>query len=58
MTYNEAWKGGEEALRRGRLRDAFDRKDADGSGYLERDEIAAALSLSGVVATSVSFVRR
>lgn len=51
MLEAEAWKGGEEALKRRRLRAAFDKKDVDGSGYLERDEITAALSSSGVIAT-------
>mmetsp|Transcript_29212 Transcript_29212/g.43432 ORF Transcript_29212/g.43432 Transcript_29212/m.43432 type:complete len:952 (-) Transcript_29212:155-3010(-) len=51
-TYDtESWKAGEEALRRKRLRAAFDRKDIDGSGYLERNEIAAAFAASGVIAT-------
>jgi len=50
----EAWKGGEEALRRKRLRAAFDRKDTDHSGYLEKSEISAALAASGVIASEVS----
>jgi nanoRNase/pAp phosphatase (c-di-AMP/oligoRNAs hydrolase) len=47
----EAWTGGEEALRRRRLRAAFDRRDVDGSGFLESQEISAALSTSGTVVT-------
>mmetsp|Transcript_26723 Transcript_26723/g.39580 ORF Transcript_26723/g.39580 Transcript_26723/m.39580 type:complete len:891 (-) Transcript_26723:321-2993(-) len=47
----EAWKGGERALKLKRLRAAFDNKDTDRSGYLEDDEIAAALAQTGVVAT-------
>ena len=47
----EAWTGGEEALRQRRLRAAFDRRDVDGSGYLESKEIAGALSTSGTVLT-------
>ena len=45
----EAWTGGEEALKRKRLRAAFDRRDIDGSGFLEQDEIAAALSQGGIL---------
>lgn len=45
----EAWTGGEEALKRKRLRAAFDRRDTDGSGFLEQSEIAVALSQGGVV---------
>jgi len=45
----EAWKGGEEALRNLRLRAAFDKKDIDGSGSLDRGEIKAALLKSGVI---------
>ena len=51
LIYAEAWKGGEDALRRQRLRLAFDRRDIDGSGYLERREVAAALANSGVIAS-------
>jgi len=51
LIYAEAWKGGEDALRRQRLRLAFDRRDIDGSGYLERSEVAAALANSGVIAS-------
>lgn len=50
-TFAEAWKGGETALRLKRLRAAFDQKDTDGSGYLDHDEIAAALSQTGVIAS-------
>ena len=45
----EAWTGGEEALKRKRLRAAFDRRDTNGSGFLEQVEIAAALSQGGVL---------
>ena len=51
----EAWKGGVEALLRRRLRAAFDRKDTNHSGYLERAEISAALAASGVIAGEVRF---
>eukprot|EP00566_Odontella_aurita_P003076 CAMPEP_0113582782 /NCGR_PEP_ID=MMETSP0015_2-20120614/32121_1 /TAXON_ID=2838 /ORGANISM="Odontella" /LENGTH=997 /DNA_ID=CAMNT_0000487523 /DNA_START=309 /DNA_END=3302 /DNA_ORIENTATION=- /assembly_acc=CAM_ASM_000160 len=51
MSFTEAWKGGEEAMKKRRLRAAFDKKDTNGSGYLERSEIAAALLSSGTVAT-------
>ena len=54
MMFTEAWKGGEEALRRKRLQAAFAKKDADGSGYLERQELVAALLASGVIASAVS----
>ena len=50
----EAWKGGVEALRRKRLRAAFDRKDTDHSGFLERSEISSALAASGVIASEES----
>jgi nanoRNase/pAp phosphatase (c-di-AMP/oligoRNAs hydrolase) len=50
ILYAEAWQGGEDALRRRRLRAAFDRTDMDGSGYLEEGEIAASLASSGVMA--------
>jgi nanoRNase/pAp phosphatase (c-di-AMP/oligoRNAs hydrolase) len=49
----EAWKGGEEALLRRRLRAAFDRKDSDQSGFLEKSELAAALATAGVIASEV-----
>ena len=49
VLYAEAWQGGEEALRRRRLRVAFDRTDVDGSGYLEESEIATSLASSGVM---------
>ena len=51
----EAWKGGERAMKLRRLRAAFDKKDADGNGYLEEDEIAKALAKAGVIASQVSF---
>ena len=51
----EAWKGGEKALKLRRLKDAFDDKDVDGSGYLDEDEILKALTKSGVIASTVSF---
>ena len=50
ILYAEAWQGGEEALRRRRLRVAFDRTDIDGSGYLDESEIATSLASSGVMA--------
>lgn len=50
ILYAEAWKGGEEALRRRRLRKAFDRRDTDGSGYLEENEVALSLASAGVIA--------
>jgi nanoRNase/pAp phosphatase (c-di-AMP/oligoRNAs hydrolase) len=50
ILYAEAWQGGEEALRRRRLRAAFDRTDTDGSGYLDEQEVAASLASSGVIA--------
>ena len=50
----EAWKGGVEALRRRRLQAAFDRKDTNHSGYLEKKEISAALAASGVIASGES----
>jgi len=50
----EAWKGGEGALKNKRLRSAFDKKDFDGSGFLERGEISWALASSGILASSDS----
>lgn len=47
----EAWKGGPEYIKQRRLRSAFDRKDNDDSGFLEVDEITAALASSGVIAS-------
>lgn len=47
----QAWRGGKDAQRRNRLRLAFNRKDTDGSGFLERDEISVALSSSGIIAS-------
>jgi nanoRNase/pAp phosphatase (c-di-AMP/oligoRNAs hydrolase)/predicted transcriptional regulator len=49
IMYTEAWQGGEEGLRRKRLRAAFDRTDTNGSGYLEKKEVVAALASSGVI---------
>ena len=48
----EAWKGGEEALKRRRWKAAFDKKDIDSSGYLDKSEIASALASSGVIASN------
>jgi len=56
MMEAEAWKGGERALRLKRLRAAFDKKDTDGSGYLDAEEIAAALAQSGVIASEVRYL--
>jgi len=50
----EAWKGGEDALKRLRLRAGFDKIDTDGSGFLGQDEVAAALATSGVITTKES----
>jgi len=49
MMTADAWKGGETAQKRRRLKAAFDKKDKDGSGYLERGEIAAVLGSSGII---------
>jgi hypothetical protein len=53
VVYAEAWKGGERAFKLKRLRAAFNNKDTDGSGYLDDEEIAAALAQSGVIASVV-----
>jgi nanoRNase/pAp phosphatase (c-di-AMP/oligoRNAs hydrolase) len=50
-TFRVAWEGGEEALRRRRLRASFDRYDQDLSGSLDAREVAAALSQAGVIAS-------
>jgi len=47
-------KGEEEELLMQRLRTAFDRKDLDGSGYLDKKELSAALAASGIIATQQS----
>jgi nanoRNase/pAp phosphatase (c-di-AMP/oligoRNAs hydrolase) len=49
VIFAEAWKGGEEALRKRRLRAAFDRTDTDGSGHLDKSEVEASLASSGVI---------
>ena len=54
--YAHAWRGGEEAVQRRRLRAAFHRKDRDGSGFLDASEISAALKASGVIASKESIV--
>jgi nanoRNase/pAp phosphatase (c-di-AMP/oligoRNAs hydrolase) len=54
IMHTEAWQGGEEALRRRRLRTAFDRKDTDGLGYLAESDIAAAAASSGIIASGNS----
>lgn len=51
MTYADAWKGGEMAAKRKTLKAAFDKKDTDGSGYLERSEIVSALGSTGIIAS-------
>lgn len=54
MVFEGAGKGGEDAMRRQRLHSAFDRNDLDASGFLEQNEIAAALSASGIIASDES----
>ena len=49
ILYAEAWQGGEEALKRRKLRSAFDRTDTDRSGYLDESEVAASLASAGVI---------
>jgi nanoRNase/pAp phosphatase (c-di-AMP/oligoRNAs hydrolase) len=44
----------EETFLRQRLRVSFDSKDLDGSGYLTKKEISAALSASGIIAATKS----
>jgi nanoRNase/pAp phosphatase (c-di-AMP/oligoRNAs hydrolase) len=56
VRYAEAWRGGDEALLRRRLRAAFDRKDTNGSGFLEKKEIAAALAVSGTIVSEENVV--
>jgi tRNA nucleotidyltransferase (CCA-adding enzyme) len=51
IMHTEAWQFGEEALRRRKLRAAFDRKDIDGSGFLEEREIVSAMASSGIIAS-------
>lgn len=52
---SDAWKGGEKAFQLKRLRAAFDKKDTDGSGYLEANEISNALAQSGIISTDEAF---
>ena len=52
--FAEAWRGGEDAMRRQRLQAAFDRNDLDSSGYLEYKEIAATLAGSGIITSEKS----
>jgi len=47
----EAWKGGHEALKSKRIRYAFDQKDNDGNGYLDRSEIKNTVASSGIFAS-------
>jgi len=49
-----AWKGGEEAFKRRRWKAAFDKSDLDSSGYLDLQEIEAALFSSGVIGSKES----
>jgi nanoRNase/pAp phosphatase (c-di-AMP/oligoRNAs hydrolase) len=55
MMTADAWKGGEKAFKLKRLRTAFDKKDTDGSGYLEANEISNALAQSGIISTDEAF---
>lgn len=48
----EAIKGDE--LMEERLRSSFDRKDLDGSGYLDKKELTTALASSGIIASEKS----
>ena len=52
----EAWRGGKDAMRRTRLKNSFNRKDTDNSGFLDKDELAAALSSSGIIASQVRYI--
>lgn len=45
------WKMGVDAERRKSLMNAFEKKDADNSGYLDSQEIKSALKGGGVVAS-------
>jgi len=55
MMEEEAWKGGEQALRKRRLKAAFDQKDIDGNGYLERNEIVSSFIKSRVIISEDAF---
>ena len=47
----EAWKGGHESLKSKRIRYAFNQKDNNGNGYLERAEIKSAVASNGLFAS-------
>ena len=49
-----AWKGGEDAMKRRQWKIEFDKKDTNGSGYLEKKEIEAAFLSSGMIASKES----
>mmetsp|Transcript_39301 Transcript_39301/g.95094 ORF Transcript_39301/g.95094 Transcript_39301/m.95094 type:complete len:760 (+) Transcript_39301:103-2382(+) len=49
-----AWKGGEDWQLRTRLRAAFDKKDKDKSGFLDREEIKNALVATGIIVSQDS----
>lgn len=51
---DSTWKGGKKWQLRKRLRTAFDKKDKDKSGYLDREEIRDALAATGIIVSQES----
>jgi nanoRNase/pAp phosphatase (c-di-AMP/oligoRNAs hydrolase) len=49
--FAQAWRGGEDAMRRRRLQAAFERNDLDASGFLERHEMSTTLAGAGIIAS-------
>ena len=55
MINSDSWKGGEVAFRRQRLAATFAFYDTDRSGFLDKDEIAQALTAAGFVISPENF---
>ena len=58
MINTDSWKGGEMAFQRQRLAATFAFYDTDRSGFLEKDEIAQALTAAGFLISKVSWIDR
>lgn len=55
MINSDSWKGGEIAFQRQRLAATFAFYDTDRSGFLEKEEIAQALTAAGFIISTVSY---